>query len=29
MEIDGLDVSYDATGVVTCSLSLTGSVTFA
>lgn len=29
MHIDGLDLNYDATGVVTASLSLTGSVTFA
>jgi len=29
MSIDGLDLNYDATGVVTASLSLTGDVTFA
>lgn len=29
MHIDGLDLNYDATGIVTASLSLTGSVTFA
>jgi len=29
MSIDGLDLNYDATGIVTASLSLTGDVTFA
>ena len=29
MYVDGLDLSFDATGVATASLSLTGSVTFA
>ena len=29
MSIDGLDLSFDATGVATASLSLTGDVTFA
>ena len=29
MSVEGLDLSFDATGVATASLSLTGSVTFA
>jgi len=29
MSVDGLDLSFDATGVATASLSLTGDVTFA